>query len=106
MRNGEIVPSKLPSAQYSTIFAKMLDGLGLSDPTISLHSFRHTWITNARNLGISKDRRVVITGHGGKGDVHDEVYTHDDLAFMKETLDMVSFQGFPYDRFKAAPEAV
>ena len=92
MRGGTVRPSKKPSQQFSSTFARIMDTVGLPDPTISLHSFRHTWISQATKLKVSKDHRVAIVGHGGKGDVHDHTYTHEDLLFMKEALDSVSFE--------------
>jgi integrase len=97
MIKSELRPSKDPSAQYSQWFGRFMDKLGLSDPTISLHSLRHSWISTATKTKIPKEFRIAISGHAS-ADIHDEVYTHHELETLKSELDKVRFAGFPYDR--------
>jgi integrase len=49
---------------------RMIDATGLTDPAIVFHSFRHTFITLAREAEIQGDVLREIVGHEGAKDVH------------------------------------
>lgn len=51
------------SGSYSKAFGRYLDKLGLSDPRLVFHSFRHGFIEACRECGIDAEHRDAITGH-------------------------------------------
>jgi integrase len=87
---------KDPSKVASRRFAAYLDSLGMSDPALVFHSFRHTVVTALQDGGTSLADAMSICGHEaqtaaiGSGrltarqarSVHLKDYTHADLARM------------------------
>lgn len=53
---------------------------------LSFHSFRHTAISAMANAGVSKERRMKLSGH--KSNVH-ERYTHHELEALRQDVERV-----------------
>lgn len=71
-----------------------LPKVGISDPTKSWHSFRHSFKTGLARAGVSRDLRDALAGHddnsAGAGYVHD--YS---VAALREAIEKLTFDGFP-----------
>jgi len=52
-----------PGHEFSKWFGRWMDVHGLPDPTITHHSWRHTWKRRARESDVPEERHDVITGH-------------------------------------------
>ncbi len=63
---GRLFPGLRPAA-YTKRFARMLDKLGLKDPALVFHSFRHGFKDACRAAGISEEVHDALTGHAGGG---------------------------------------
>jgi integrase len=63
----ELRVTKLGKAgqEASKEFGRMLDRIGLSDPELTFHSFRHTFKDACREAGISEEVHDALTGHTG-----------------------------------------
>ena len=61
-------------------------GKGRQVFSLSFHSFRHTAISAMANAGVSKERRMKLSGH--KSNVH-ERYTHHDLEALRKDVESV-----------------
>jgi integrase len=75
-------------------FGKLMTGVGLTDPALVLHSFRHTGITRFHEVGIPESHARFLTGHSGGGDVHNSTYTHRDafpLAVLRASLERLAY---------------
>jgi integrase len=59
------------SAALSTKFGRVMDAVGLTDPSLVFHSLRHTFRTFALESGITGDVGRAIMGHED-GDVHSD----------------------------------
>ncbi|MGH7942529.1 MAG: tyrosine-type recombinase/integrase [Limisphaerales bacterium] len=84
----------------STTFTKLMEKAGIKrEPgianvngkgrqvfTLSFHSFRHTAISAMANVGVSKERRMKLSGH--KSNVH-ERYTHHELEALRKDVESV-----------------
>jgi integrase len=58
-----------------------------SDKSYRLHSFRHTFTTKAHALNMFTDANVKkVTGHK-TGEVHHDIYQHQDLHITKEIIE-------------------
>lgn len=44
-------------------YLRSADGVGISDPRVVFHSFRHTFITMCREAGLSEEIHDALTGH-------------------------------------------
>jgi integrase len=60
-----------PGQAASKQFARYCDRVGLSDPALVFHSFRHGAIGRMRAAGIAKQLSMVVVGHSPSEDVHD-----------------------------------
>ena len=87
----DIVRKELPNAAdaFGKRFATLLNKLDMKDPQLVFHSFRHTFITQARLNGIPKDVRVMITGHE-QGDAHD-AYGDYPLSVLDENMKKITY---------------
>lgn len=65
-------------------FGRYCDGLGLADPNLTFHSFRHGAVTLLTKKGIQRELRKVVIGHSHHEDTHDG-YIH--LSGMFSTVD-------------------
>jgi len=61
-------------------------GKGRQVFTLGFHSFRHTAISELANAGVSKERRMKLSGH--KSNVH-ERYTHHELETLRKDVESV-----------------
>ncbi len=50
----------------SSAFGRFLDKIGLSDPTLNFHSFRHTFIEAMRNAEVPYSVELALVGHQDK----------------------------------------
>lgn len=50
----------------SSSFARFLDKIGMPDPTLKFHSFRHTFIDALRNAEVPYSSELAIVGHADK----------------------------------------
>lgn len=65
-------------ALVSKWFGRYCDRLGLTDPALTFHSFRHQVITQLTKQAVQRELRMVLCGHAGdegKKEVHDD-YIH------------------------------
>lgn len=81
------------SHEYSKWFGRYLDKIGLDDPGIVFHSFRHNFISACRKANIIKEVHDSFTGHkpqdiGGKYGSHDRL-----MEFLKAEIDRVEYDG-------------
>lgn len=101
-------------ALVSKWFGRYCDKLGLSDPSLAFHCFRHQVITLMTKSGVQRELRKVICGHAGDGEKHE---THDDYIHLegmfsivdrKKAIDALDFQRvLDYPALKArAPSLV
>lgn len=60
-----------PGQPASKHFARLCDRIGLTDPALVFHSFRHGAIGRMRAAGIPKETRMVVVGHSATEDTHD-----------------------------------
>jgi integrase len=60
-----------PGQAASKQFARYCDRVGLNDPALVFHSFRHGAIGRMRTAGIAKELSMVVVGHTPGDDVHD-----------------------------------
>jgi integrase len=72
-----------------------VSGKGRQVFTLSFHSFRHTAISEMANAGVSKERRMKLSGH--KSNVH-ERYTHHDLEALRKDVESVPSFVKPADK--------
>jgi integrase len=71
------------SKNVSGKVGRLMDRADLSDPTIVLHSLRHTLKREMSNAGIDPDVRRLILGHAPK-DAHDRYASHSLEAVARE----------------------
>ena len=74
---------------------KKVKGQGRQVHKLSFHSFRHTAISEMANAGVSKERRMKLSGH--KSNVH-EGYTHHDLETLRKDVESVPSFVKPADK--------
>lgn len=67
-------------------FGAFLDGIGITRPKVSQHSFRHRWIDAARAAGVPEDVRRAIAGHESEGGAHGDYGEGFGVARMLEEL--------------------
>jgi len=60
-----------PGQPASKFFGRLCDRLGLTDPDLVFHSFRHGAIGRMRGAGVAKEIRMVVVGHSAAEDTHD-----------------------------------
>ena len=60
-------PDGSRSAAWSKWWGRYLDGIGLSDPRLVFHSWRHAFKTACRAASIPEDVHDSLTGHAGGG---------------------------------------
>jgi integrase len=117
-----------PSKNCSRKFGDYLDSLGISDPGLVFHSFRHTVVTALQDAGTPLKDSMEITGHQAQQhairtgvisaeqaqSVHIRTYTHADksvlhteypLARLKQHLDAIQVP-LDYARLRRAAAIV
>lgn len=65
-----VVRAQDPSDSFGKRFGRKLDDIGLVDPLLVFHSFRHTFVGALRAAGVTREFSMPMTGHM-KSDVHD-----------------------------------
>ncbi len=118
-----------PSKNVSRTFGKHLGILGLSEPDLVFHSFRHTVVTSLQDGGTPLQDSMQITGHQAQDhairtkavtvaqsrSVHTSTYSHPDkprlnvdspLARLKEHLDRCIRVPLDYDSLRRAADIV
>ena len=60
-----------PGQAASKQFGRYCDRVGLSDPGLVFHSFRHGAVGRMRAAGIAKELRKIVIGHSAAEDTHD-----------------------------------
>ena len=95
-----------PSKRQSEQFAKYMDKIGLPDPMLVYHSFRHTAITAMQDAGVPLSHAMQIAGHEAiehalktkkitpeqARSVHVTVYTHAELESMSSEYPILKFK--------------
>ena len=71
-----------------------VNGKGRQVFSLSFHSFRHTAISEMANSGVSKERRMKLSGH--KSNVH-ERYTHHEIESLRKDVESVPSYVKPTD---------
>lgn len=60
-----------PGQPASKHFARYCNRIGLSNPMLVFHSFRHGAVGRMRAAGVPKELRMVVVGHSALEDTHD-----------------------------------
>lgn len=83
-----------PSQPASKHFARYCDRVGLCDPELVFHSFRHGAVGRMRAAGIAKELRMVVVGHLAAEDIHDsygDIKNDFSIADRKRAIDALDF---------------
>jgi integrase len=83
-----------PGQPASKQFARYCDRVGLNDPALVFHSFRHGAIGRMRAAGIRKELSMVVVGHTPADDVHDsygDIKNDFSIADRKRAIDALKF---------------
>lgn len=64
-KGAPLFPDLTNAAAYSKRFGRLLDDIGLDDPALVFHSFRHGFKDACRNAGLSEETHDALTGHAG-----------------------------------------
>lgn len=86
------------SREFSKNFGRFLKRKGLNAPVRTLHNFRDTFITATERAKMRSSVARKIAGHAPL-DIHED-YKYIYLDTMKEAIDTVRIEGFPYDIIK------
>jgi integrase len=93
-----------PGQPASKQFARYCDRVGLCDPKLVFHSFRHGAVGRMRAAGIAKELRMVVVGHSAAEDTHDgygDIKNDFSIADRKRAVDALNFDNvLDYDRLK------
>lgn len=79
-----------PADAFGKRFTNLMKSIGIKKPKLVFHSFRHTFITQARLHGVPKDIRVMITGHEQE-DAHD-AYGDFPLKVLADNMQKISYE--------------
>src|SRR5688572_339120 len=91
----EYEDTKEGAKQFSKFFGRYMDKLHLSDPTISFHSLRHSWIGRAKKTSIPRDAWQQMSAHQDEKNVGDD-YADDArprMVQLKLYMDRIRFEG-------------
>jgi integrase len=83
-----------PGQPASKHFARYCDRVGLRDPALVFHSFRHGAVGRMRTAGIAKELRMVVVGHSPADDTHDgygDIKNDFSIADRKRAVDALNF---------------
>jgi integrase len=85
--------AKRMSHEFSKWFGRFMDKLGLTDPGLTFHSYRHTWKTAARFANIPDGAADAMTGHAAQnvGDTYGRNKRR--IEYLKEQVDRIHFAG-------------
>jgi integrase len=84
-----------PGQPASKQFARYCDRVGLRDPELVFHSFRHGTVGRMRTAGIAKELRMVVVGHSAAEDTHDgygDIKNDFSIADRKRAIDALRFE--------------
>jgi integrase len=80
-----------PGHGFSKWFGRWTDQIGLTDPTITFHSFRHLWVRRARETpGVKKTIHDIISGHKGQT-VSDDYGPGADIKPLIQAMALITF---------------
>jgi integrase len=85
-----------PGQPVSKYFARYCDRVGLCDPELVFHRFRHGAVARMRAAGIAKELRMVVVGHSAIEDTHDgygDIKNDFNLADRKRAIHTLNFSG-------------
>lgn len=108
-RHGFLFPKLIggrggPGQPASKQFARYCDRVGLHDPELVFHTFRHGAVSRMRAAGIAKELRMVVVGHSPAEDTHDnygDIKNDFIIADRKRAIDALRFDGvLDYDGLK------
>lgn len=83
-----------PGQAASKQFARYCDRVGLRDPALVFHSFRHGAVSRTRAAGIAKELRMIVVGHSAAEDTHDgygDMKNDFSIADRKRAIDALKF---------------
>lgn len=88
----ELTPDRngIRTAAFSKKFGKFLNRIGLDDPRIAFHSFRHTFLRKCRDSKIPKDVAEHLSGHAAP-DVSSGYGSGYDLQTLDEWLQRMNW---------------
>lgn len=93
-----------PGQPASKHFARYCDRVGLRDPALVFHSFRHGAVGRMRAGGIRKELSMVVVGHTPADDVHDsygDIKNDFSIADRKRAIDALTVDNvLDYDGLK------
>jgi integrase len=83
-----------PGQAASKQFGRYCDRVGLSDPGLVFHSFRHGAVGRMRAAGVAKELRMVVVGHSAAEDTHDsygDIKNDFNVRDRKNAIDALRF---------------
>jgi len=83
-----------PGQPASKQFARYCDRVGLKDPDLVFHSFRHGAIGRMRAASIVKELRMIVVGHSATEDTHDnygDIKNDFSIIDRKRAIDALRF---------------
>lgn len=93
-----------PGQAASKQFGRYCDRVGLNNPDLVFHSFRHGAIGRMRAAGIAKELRKIVVGHSAAEDTHDtygDIKNDFSIADRKKAIDALDFKNaLDYDGLK------
>lgn len=93
-----------PGQAASKQFARYCDRVGLRDPGLVFHSFRHGAVSRMRAAGIAKELRMIVVGHSAFEDTHDtygDIKNDFGIADRKQAIEALKFDNtLNYDDLK------
>jgi len=81
--------------EFSKWWGEWMDNLGLSDPQITHHSWRHSWKRRARASSVKEEMHDVISGHKGIASVGREYGEGADIEDLARDMALIEFPAFP-----------
>lgn len=90
---GRLFPKIKHSAAVSAFFRRVMTHAKIRQPELTLHSVRHTYVTELARLGVPDKVAQYLTGHAMGHDVHSRVYLHfkPDLPTLSNALEKIQF---------------
>lgn len=89
-KDGRLFPDLKPVA-YSKRFGRLLLRVGLDDPNLVFHSFRHTFKDACRAAGIAEEVHDRLTGHAGAGGIGRRYGEGVPLKVLAEAVQKISY---------------
>ena len=83
-----------PGQPASKYFARYCDRVGLNDPELVFHSFRHGAVGRMRAAGIAKQLSMIVVGHSPTEDTHDsygDIRNDFSVADRKRAIEVLRF---------------